>query len=134
MISCAQLHKSYYAEQVGAKDEKIKSSNKATDTGLLISGEYDDKFSDVYFGLIHFVFENKTDRWITITDIQASFGEGIDKYANFISPKNQIHILKKSLSRVIQQYPERNLLKKRKNSYSSWPFCKPLASGQHKKS
>ena len=61
VTSCSQTKKFYYAEQINARDGKTKSLGEETDTGLLIKGKYDDKFSETYFGFIHFVFENKTD-------------------------------------------------------------------------
>ena len=105
VTSCARMHKSYYAEQVNTKDGKSRSQGGVTDTGLVISGEYDDEFSDTYFGLIHFVFENKSDKWITITDIEASFEPKINKYASFLSPKNKKNLLQiymKSKKKVME--------------------------------
>ena len=87
ITSCAQMHKSYVALSTGGHD--------TTKLGLRISGEYDNEFSDTYFGLIHVVFENKSDEWITIKDIEVDFGKDANKHVSFLSPETGKNLLQK---------------------------------------
>ena len=97
------MHKSYVA--------KPRSfSNNGKTVGLVISGEYDNSFSDTYFGLVHLVFENKSDEWVTIKDIEVSFGKEANKYVNFLSPKTG-----KNLLRIYMESKKKVLLMEQKN-------------------
>lgn len=90
VTSCAQyrLHKGSYAKQVNSKNEKTKKWNKRgeTDIGLRISSQIDSKLSSKYFGMINFIFENKTDKWIRIEKAYLKFSHPeINKNVRFVS-------------------------------------------------
>ena len=103
VTSCAQMHKSYVA-----KPGNFFINGKTA--GLVISGEYDNSFSDTYFGLVHLVFENKSDEWVTIKDIEVSFGKEANKYVNFLSPKTGKNLLK-----IYMESKKKVLLMEQKN-------------------
>jgi len=73
--SCATIHKVNFAKPTAKKkDEGFFSRNK-TDSGLLISFDWNIKYSGSYFKYMDFTFENKSPDWIKIEKIGVSFDE-----------------------------------------------------------
>lgn len=73
------MHSGNYAVQVDqeSSNSNVKKSSKKetqTESGLVISGQLKRILSSRYFALIDFTFENKTQEWIRITDIEVDFG------------------------------------------------------------
>ena len=67
---CASVHTGQDAQQVLAGETPKPGVTKG---GLRISGEEDTAHSSLYFGLINLTFENKSDKWINISNLRISF-------------------------------------------------------------
>ena len=65
--SCASYHKSEIGT-VSVNDSKFSEDKN----GLIVSASLNEYFSSEYFGLIDFVFENKTGNWLNLHDISIS--------------------------------------------------------------
>ena len=87
LTSCATIHKANFAKQVNKKKvqstknrrmyERTKFGDKnKTDSGLVISYEWNDTYEDKYFKNLAFTFENRSNEWKKIEKIGVEFGEG----------------------------------------------------------
>ena len=73
--SCANVHTGNIAQHVDNKGD-VQLKNKEVDPevkDLVISGKENKNLSTRYFGLIDFIFENNTDRWIRLKDVKVYF-------------------------------------------------------------
>lgn len=83
LVSCATVHRGKFAKQINKKKKKKDtysySSENKTDSGLMISYEWNQIYKDKHFRYLDFTFENQSDDWKKIQKIGIKFGKNTKK-------------------------------------------------------
>lgn len=100
LLFSASLHSRNYAEKI---ENGKKISTKKVDAGLKISGKIDKDYSSEYFGFIDLCFENKSDNWVDIKEVNVYFRkDAVNSNVRFSSGRDLAH-WKKSMDEIIER-------------------------------
>src|SRR6185503_17438380 len=72
LTGCATIEDAHPARPI-SPDGRL-SKNRATASGLVVSGEELEELSSPYFGVLAFTFENPTSEWVRIENVILDFG------------------------------------------------------------
>jgi hypothetical protein len=72
LAGCATIEDAHPARPI-SPDGRL-SKNRATASGLVVSGEELEELSSPYFGVLAFTFENPTSEWVRIENVILDFG------------------------------------------------------------